>query len=181
MYQFLPGSSFSSFKTHANRKHPNWQQAISVESVQISEEPVTPSGQTEENDPNHHDDSIYLGEGMDVDEMVLTACDHADENVDPKRTAALFLLTFKEKFNLSQKAMDYAVGSMTTLVNQVSTSLRQSVQHVLKDRNLSEDINQSFRVDDPFEHLHTEHRQFMYYKKEFGLVVCCLRMCFDDV
>lgn len=163
MYQFLPGSSFSSFKTHATRKHPNWQQIVSVQSVQISEEPAAPSG---EDNPDHHDS---LGEAMDVDETAITACDYADENVDPRRTAALFLLTFKEKFNLSQKAVDYAVGSITTLVNQVGTSIQQSVQRVLKDRNLSEDI---LRVDDPFAHLYTEHRQFMYYKREFGLVVC---------
>ena len=176
MYQFLPGSSFSSFKTHANRKHPNWQQKVSVQSIQISEEPVSP-GQTQEDDPDHHDISDSPGEAMDVDDTTVIACDHTDENIDPKRTAALFLLTFKEKFNLSQKAMDYAVGSITTLVNQVSTSLQQSVQHVLKDRNLPEDISQNFRVDDLFAHLHTEHRQFMYYKREFGLVVRCLCMC----
>lgn len=87
-----------------------------------------------EDDPDHHDISDSPGEAMDVEDTTVIACDHTDENIDPKRTAALFLLTFKEKFNLSQKAVDYAVGSITTLVNQVSTSLQQSVQHVLKDR-----------------------------------------------
>ena len=30
IHQFHSGSTFSSFKTHANRKHPNWHESISA-------------------------------------------------------------------------------------------------------------------------------------------------------
>ena len=63
MWVYVPVSAWLQFKTHANRKHLNWQQIVSIQGVQISEEPVSHSGQTQEDDLDHHD------EAMDVDDM----------------------------------------------------------------------------------------------------------------
>ena len=88
-----------------------------------------------------------------------------------KRTAGLFLLTFKEKFNLSQRAINYAVGSINNIVDRVCESVQQSVISELKEKGFLDDIAEKFCFDDPFAELQTEYRQSQFYKSEFGLVV----------
>lgn len=82
-----------------------------------------------------------------------------------KRTAGLFLLTFKEKFNLSQRAINYAVGSINNIVDRVCESVQQSVISELKEKGFLDDIAEKFC---PFAELQTEYRQSQF---EFGLVV----------
>ena len=45
-----------------------------------------------------------------------------------KHTAALFLLTLQEKYKLSQKAIDFAVGSISSIVDSVCDSIRNDIQ-----------------------------------------------------
>lgn len=45
-----------------------------------------------------------------------------------QRTAALFLLTFQERYKLSQTAILFAVGTINTIVDGACKSLRESIQ-----------------------------------------------------
>lgn len=109
-YTFSSGSSFSSYKTHASRKHPNWQSYLKPTFSQgsIDEPPASISEQ---------DDCMDTFSEVEYNEVEYTPSDTGvPQEVTPKVPAALFLLTFKEKYNLSQRAIDYAVGSITTIV-----------------------------------------------------------------
>ena len=69
---------------------------------------------------------------------------------DPQRIAAKFLLTLKEKYNISQAAVNFTLGSIGSIVDSV--------------------CNSCFDHSDPFDLLHTECQQTKFYE-EFGLVV----------
>ena len=87
----------------------------------------------------------------------------------PQHTAALFLLTFKEKYRLTQKSIDYAVGSINKIVDSVCASVQDSLQQSLPTTNA--ELMQCFDYDDPFCALQTEYQQTKFYRQEFGLVV----------
>lgn len=87
-----------------------------------------------------------------------------------KRTAALFLLTVQEKYRLSQKAIDFAVGSISTIVDSVCNSIKNSIKSTLE----VETVNSCFDYEDPFSSLLTDYHQSKFYREEFGLIVCSL-------
>ena len=178
LHRFLPGSSFSSFKTHASRKHPNWQYFISQNPITEVDTPAMRS-RAGEQDPSLL--SLSESEPFDMEEGLAGMNDRETVQMDTitdeelfssaKRPAALFLLTLKEKYNISQTALDYAVGSVTTIVDQVCSNVKRSVTATLREKGFTEDISGSFNIDQPFHGLETEYRQSSFYKTEFGLVV----------
>lgn len=87
-----------------------------------------------------------------------------------KRTAALFLLTLQEKYKLSQKAIDFAVGSISTIISSVCDSIKNDIQSSFAAETHSV-INSCFDYEDPISSLLTEYQQSKFYREEFGLVV----------
>ena len=93
----------------------------------------------------------------------LTSCPSA------QRTAALFLLTFQERYKLSQTAILFAVGTINTIVDGACKSLRESIQ---ERGSLTTDVAACFdQHEDSFAHFQTEYMQMKFYREEFGLVV----------
>ena len=72
-----------------------------------------------------------------------------------EQTAALFLLTFQEKYKLSQRAINFAVGSINCIVDSVLKSAKVSVQESLLLQGESMNIGYC----DHFSSLQTEHQQ----------------------
>lgn len=167
-HRFTSGSSFSSFKSHASRKHPSWQKYVDQEFA-YGNRSNSPSSEC------HLDvntDDMYMCTDPEDQEQEMDTTPPCDVDVPTaKRTAGLFLLTFKEKFRLSQRAINYAVGSITTIVDRVCESIQQSVTSELREKGFLDDIAESFSYDDPFAEFQTEYRQTQYYRSEFGLVV----------
>ena len=92
----------------------------------------------------------------------------------PERAAALFLLSYKEKFRLTQKAIDYAVGSVNTIAESVCADVKESIQkkfHEKGDSVTVDDITECCVYRDPFSNLKTEYLQSKFYRENFGLVV----------
>ncbi len=116
MHTFKFGSTFSSFKSHANRKHCHWQQSLS-EALNEGSTNSTPSNSINNSEyvnsgavdttPEHH-----LPPSPSLDDQSLDA---TTSEVAKKR-AALFLLTFKEKYVIPQTAINFAVGSIRNLI-----------------------------------------------------------------
>ena len=69
-------------------------------------------------------------------------------------TAAMFLLTFKERYSLPQTAIDFAVGTINGIISSVCGSMSSSGE-----------------FEDPFALLRTEYKQNKFYRDVFGLVV----------
>lgn len=75
-----------------------------------------------------------------------------------EQSAALFLLTLKERYQLTQAAMDFAIRQVRNMFSIGIEDIQRSVDAVHVDI-------------DPFEHLETEYFQTKYYTEHFGLVV----------
>ena len=75
-------------------------------------------------------------------------------------TAALFLLTFQEKYKISQTAINFAIGSINTIVNGVCESACGLIQRSLESGQCSSHVAARFDdYKDPFASLHTEYKQ----------------------
>ena len=181
-HKYKVGSTFSSFKTHASRKHPNWQDEI--------ENVVTPGGRTEtislHHDEGHHTDcdtlmplnELYLHGDLDTangaaGSMIAHEEEQNDCHPSAERTAALFLLTFKEKYKLPQASVDFAVGAINEIVGSVCYSVKKSVESSFDSSQMltKEEVMEYIQHNDPFSSLQTEYQQTKFYRAEFGLVV----------
>ena len=188
LHPFKFGSTFSSFKTHASRKHPNWQEPVDDEAATVTIVPPPPSLTPSLDSTQDHlatisqiPDPVELTEGLTVNEHLagnsgsLTHFTPSQFCPPAQRTAALFLLTFQERYKLSQTAINFSVGSINAIVNGVCESVHGSIQSSLDSgRCSSTDVAACFDDhEDPFASLHTEYKQSKYYREEFGLVVSC--------
>ncbi len=89
------------------------------------------------------------------------------------RSAAQFLLTLKEKYRLTQAAVDFGVGSVNQIVSHVCDELHRSVGEILQESHnvIPAALDEAFTPIQPFEGLTTEYQQSKYYREHFGLVV----------
>lgn len=159
LHLFKFGSTFSSFKTHISRKHPNWRTEINSyrasinldATIQVQDD--TFNGLPCPSDYLSSDDEEEMGE--------------SDKVRSVEETAALFLLTLKEKFKLTQRALDFALGSVNEIITGVCDSIKQSAQaSAVTPLDLD-----TFEHYDPFSLLKTEYQQSKFYREHFGLVV----------
>ena len=179
-HYFKCGSTFSSFKTHASRKHPNWQEFVNTDTVVAVPSANTPG-------PSSSADTEELADNSELDLPLVSPIPHEQSELDQdiegtcsaqscsesQRRAALFLLTFKEKYRLSQAAIDFAVASIQTIVDSVFASVVAAVE-----RDASPVPAIARNIEDPFASLQTNYQQTVFYRQEFGLVVCaCVCIC----
>ena len=71
---------------------------------------------------------------------------------------------------MSQSAINFAVGSINTIVDSVCKSVQSSLEEVSATR-LTESFDER---EDPFAPLKTEYMQSKFYREHFGLVVSCI-------
>lgn len=92
---------------------------------------------------------------------------------DVERAVAQFLLIFKEKYRLTQAALDFAVASLTDIVNFTSRNIEKSVwaQLVEIDQHVDSLLSTCFAIPDSFVNLRTEYQQNKYFRDNLGLVV----------
>lgn len=122
-------ATFESFKTQAFWKHPRWQELVNETEDPLASEislskvtpqsPVvrTPKGPLSSPPFKPCTDTAALLVSPSINRPTRTAS-------TPQHTAALFLLTFKVKYRLSQNAIDYAVGSINMIVDSVCSSIQ---------------------------------------------------------
>ena len=179
LYSFKVGSTYSSFKTHANRKHPNWQVEVETTvtyhdnpleppapcSIDPTEDPLASS---ESSPPINDTPSASSSALIDNDFSSLDG-DVVNGRYSIDHTAALFLLTFKERYMLPQAAINFAVGAVNGIVTSACESVRQSL---LTNTDLPTDkISSYLELEDPFASLQTEYQQTRFYCQVFGMVV----------
>ena len=86
-----------------------------------------------------------------------------------QRSAALFLLTMKEKHCLTQVALDFAVQQVREMVGYIIDDVKSNLREKLEGVDI--DITGCFDATDPFVGLSTEYLQHKFYVQHFGLVV----------
>ena len=95
-----------------------------------------------------------------------------NESYSEQRKAATFLLTFQEKYRVSQTALNFAVGSISGIVESVSNGLQMCLEECLPCAKDTIKACCSKR-EDPFANLQTKYKQSKFYQKHFGLIVSC--------
>lgn len=146
-HTFKSGSSFSSFKTHASRKHPNWQELVNTDAaatIPSAPMPVLSLDSAEHPQVNENivEDNLDPLPGADMPMICVpeVICSSLHFRPLAQNTAALFLLTFQEKYELSQSAINFALGSTHTIIDSVCESAAHSVSNLLETGASSSDI-----------------------------------------
>ena len=174
LHCFKSGATFQSFKTHAQRKHPFWKDIINdggpTDLMNLSSEISHFQSSAEVVDQRSALTSACVPSSGTVTLFDRTpASMDVQKILSPEHTAALFLRTFKEQYRLSQKAIDYAVGAVNTIVDSVCASVQETLQQSLV--TTSAELEACFDHGDPFSELQTEYQQTRFYRQHFGLVV----------
>lgn len=177
-HTFCSGSSFSSYKTHASRKHPQWQENMNSCKIIYGGPALEPnlsstaaSGDMLSNQSidGRMSDMSHRDESRPRDDRSVVKHHSTDKAV------AQVLLTLQERYKTPQVAVDFVVKSMNDIVSQVSISLQESVIQGLEateSYSAYSNIEHCFNLRSPLASLQTEHQRTKYYKDIFSLVVC---------
>ena len=118
------------------------------------------------------------GENHSEDLSGVSFGESVNQSPNKKRTTALFLLTLKEKYQLSQTTVNEILQDIEAMVGNIACDLRLHVTSVLEEANVNlalvPDFTDAFNAPafmQPFEGLHTEHLQNKFYRQHLGLVV----------
>ena len=143
--------TYSAYSSHLKRKHENCDftqlQSVSTGSSQFA------------------DDQEDLGEEGSEEHQTK----QSGLAIRPaQRSSALLLLSLKEKYRLTQTAVDFTVGQVKELLVHALEEVKSSVQmHV---GEIDVDIDECFEFD-PFEGLSSEFLHRKFYRENFNLVV----------
>ena len=175
LHTFKVGATYSSFKSHACRKHPNWQEHLD-ETVAVPSPVASLPDISQDNEPICTEvDEVHLDIDMTrYNEPISVSQPLSQSSNKVQRTAALFLLTFQEKYRLSEASINFAVGSINSIVEGACEAARIAVEKLLEsDASPSSiDLRACFEhQDDAFASLHTKYQQSKFYRDTFGLVV----------
>ena len=178
---FMLGSTYSSFISHASRKHPNWRKTLDnappikrllplIPMETVATEPSESSGEEIPSNTEPLEDLERMDYSAD---MPGEQYDDTDLS-DGQKAAARFLLTLKERYRLSQVAVDFAVGAVKQIVSIIYENVKKSVTQSLEEKGLdipTHELEGLFTPIDIFEGLETEYQQTKFYRDHFGLVV----------
>ncbi len=152
--------TYSAMASHLQRKHPNWDsesfhdQDFDIDSFNVFQ-PEEIGGPSTDSSPPHAET---------MTNKLLAA----------QRSTALLLLTLKERYRVTQTAIDYTLSQIKQTVVLLMEDVKESVKRVVKDKAAIDAtvIDGCFDDVDIFEGLGTEHMQLKFYQKHFNLVVC---------
>ena len=121
-------------------------------------------------------DDSYIPDDMDTTNTITSSSSPDCDTNKTSRSAALFLLSLKEKHRLTQTCIDYTVSQVqemvTFIIDDLKSATEHSIQQQLADTHVElPDISLCFENINPFKGLETEHKQMKFYKDTFGLVV----------
>ena len=168
-HAFKTGATYASFLTHCNRKHSNWREILGRNLCLQFQRPLEldriVDGQPDAQEPMdlqqlNFDDSLDL---CGRNELTVS-------NEDVELAAARFLLTLKEKYRLTQASLNFALESVSDIINVTCRSIEHAVHQELGESGISPPPC-CFHTPDPFSNLKTEYQQTKFYRDHFGLIV----------
>lgn len=115
-------------------------------------------------------------EEMDAENITMEYSDNPDFVTGNKlyRSAALFLLSVKERFQLTQSALDFIIQQVKQMISFAVDDAEEKVKVYLTEQGVTElpDISKCFEgMNNPFIYLETEYMQNKFYQENFNLVV----------
>ena len=154
--------TYSALSSHLNRKHTN------ATIVSQQENPSVCCNTSLEH--SNESDSSLMTTGEDVSSQNVAL------NGGSQRMAALFLLSLKEKYHLTQSSVNFAVGQVTGMMEFIAADIRVAVEEKLRTALNDTGVNlpcldDCFNNINPFDGIMSEHMQTKFYKENFYLVV----------
>lgn len=114
----------------------------------------------------------------------MDVADNLEDRVElDRRENAFYLLRTKESNLLSQKCLDDIVEGTTQVVRNSVDSIKSQLKECLDKARVQFDeipgIEEIFSSDNPaynpFEHVLTKHKQALFFKENFGLIVSIIK------
>ena len=172
--------NYNSLKSHITGNHYGEDPDASLPESP-AESNSLPSGSVE----NDVSTSEFDGEDIFVPEQ-LQMCTVQSQSVIPanqQKSSALYLLTLKEKYKLTQTAIDFIVGHTKVANDNVIDDLHQSIAR--EPINISDDdksrISSVFHnANNPFNGLETQYLQSKYFEENFDFVVSEAIICINN-
>ena len=160
--------NYSTLMSHLSRKHSDVDLDELVQSFEDDE-----LVQSFEDDEMHIDETQHLSGGDDEDEVNQLPLSPTVNNLE--RSAALFLLTLKEKYQLTQSAIDFAVSQVKEMMfydmEDKRAELEKALGQIDVESSVKVGLSDCLQYRNPFSGLETEYMQAKYYREHFGLVV----------
>ncbi len=177
---------YSSIQSHLNRKHRN----CDLENIRNDLEHGSSVGNDfDQNSVNKDHDSDNT-DGFD-DEGSDDVGDHDEESeavcssqpkVTLEKSAALFLMTLKEKYKLTQTAVGFSIDQIITIIDISLQQAKDQVESIVNGVGTDiPDLSECFNIDDPFAALNSEYLQTKFYREHFGLIVSYSHFVFFSV
>lgn len=105
----------------------------------------------------------------------VRSCQQCANNDDRERSAALLLLTVKERFKLTQSAVDFITQQVHHIISYGVDDIQRAVQQWLENQgivaNFAELATHLEPYRNPFASIETEYMQSKFYRDHFNLVV----------
>lgn len=160
--------------SHLSRKHPSFKDysgaLLEFSACDEAEAENCDSGSSDEADYHPGAGGCDTADLSSIDKENI--CPTSSRNHSSSESAALFLLTLKEKHRLTQVSVDFALGHIKQMTNCIVQDLQCKVEKYLGDANIQyPDISSCFSDINPFKGLETEHLQSKFYKNHFNLIV----------
>ena len=155
--------TFSGISSHIVRKHPRFNFSMQVSTSQSD----LVSNDFEISNMNSEVQCMLDGDSMDHGNAVEL---NIPTFTNQQKSAALFILTLKERYCITQVALDFAIGQVKEMVGYIMDDVKLNLQQQLTNECL--DIEQIFDHSKIFDGLNTEYLQQKFYRQHFGLVVC---------
>ena len=153
---------YSSMVSHLNRKHKGESTSEILSQPAFEQEETRDDSELGDDDVNDDMDDL-----PNSHELSPQAGHHSLH-----RAAALFLLTLKEKYRLTQTAVNFSVFQVQQMVTYALEDMRNTVQqHAVRTIGAELPELQDIISIDPFEDLQTEHMQTKYFREHFDLTV----------
>ena len=184
--------TYSSFNSHLNRKHRGVDVESEARKSLLSNEIFTLEN-TERIDgtieseaaemdigDSHMGRSYGSGETStenqhDQEDDEVRSCQLYASNDDRERSAALLLLTVKERFKLTQSAIDFITQQVHNIISYGVDDIQKVVEEWLESQGISANFTElAARLEplrNPFAAIETEYMQSKFYRDHFNLVV----------
>ena len=100
-------------------------------------------------------------------------CSHQSNVKHLHRSAGLFLLSIKERYQLTQAAVDFALGQVREMISVAVDDVHKVLESSLREHSITmPHVSDQLEIlRDPFSSLSSEYMQTKYYREHFGLIV----------
>ena len=159
--------TFSGFKSHIYRFH---RQTNSAE--QPIDKPIEQTTEVDDDCVLEPQDLVNRRTNLECDIQRLLGTDVTQQ----KRNSTLFILKMKEKYHLSQTAIDNIIGSSQALFDETVSRLHAGVRLKFAESGISPDMSADVDtvfsdLKDPFTGLETKYLQSKYFNETFHVPV----------